>query len=434
MNDMVTGSVKLTKALDEIQKDIPGRDVRWNKKWYCTFFRYCSSFVLVIESTPAGDDDISNAIAVYNEITNEENAEAAWSAEIPSTSVGDDTSDEEYVDDYYEEDNADEVIVIEGEGNVAVRVEMPLKEGKILRLKKFCITRWFSSWLVMERLCSLYRPLLELLSMVERGVIALSKEKTMLFTKAMNAIDETTLTCACCFLYPLVQGINYCQRDSTLQMDILPMMESIHSFYMKHTYSTEVNPTDVILPIARELIIDAFKERECLFYEVPKEVRAFFFDQFFADHPDATDETREYQEAIRESCNNLMHFVLNCSRVPAELRELFRSHKGEVFNEVRLFMSEHEFHSSLSGYMASSSQVLPHLHALYEFLFIQPASSASVERSFSIQNQIQTGSRNQLGCKTIRNLLFIKMNYSIAKKCGWKNDMLSFLHAKQDGK
>lgn len=372
-------------------------------------------------------------MAAYDEVLNEERAEKAWTSDVSNPSECDNTSeyedeDEEFVDDEDDEDYVEEVEVNEGEKD-AVIDDMPLKEGKILRLKSFCVTRWFSSWLVMERVCSLYQPLLRLNLMIETGEIALPEEKREQFITAMMAIDETMLLRACCFLFPLVQGINYCQRDSTLQMDIPPMMESIHGFYMNHSYSMDANPLEVILPISREVIVDSFKSRECLFYTVPKDVRDFFFDQFFAEHGEVSSDSREFQEKIREYCDCILDFVNNCSKIPEELKELFRCPRGHIFCEVTRFMNERGYRSSLATYMSISSQLLPHLYALYQFLFIQPASSASVERSFSILNHIQTGSRNRIGCTTLRNLLFIKMNYSIGKKCGWRNEMRSFLHS-----
>ena len=47
------------------------------------------------------------------------------------------------------------------------------------------------------------------------------------FVTAMEAIDKKELTKVVHFLRPLVQGIDFCQQDSSLQIDIVPMINGL---------------------------------------------------------------------------------------------------------------------------------------------------------------------------------------------------------------
>lgn len=83
--------------------------------------------------------------------------------------------------------------------------------------------------------------------------------------------------------------------------------------------------------------------------------------------------------------------------------------------------------------MEYTSTIYPLLYKIYQFFFSQPASSASVERSFSVQNSFLTPSRNRLMPGHVKMMLFIKMNYKMAKKNGWERELLDYMNAEDSG-
>ena len=70
----------------------------------------------------------------------------------------------------------------------------------------------------------------------------------------------------------------------------------------------------------------------------------------------------------------------------------------------------------------------PILFELYKHFFNAPASSAAVERSFSIQNAIVIPRRSQLNPNLIKQLLFINMNVKSANDYGWREEMMKYLN------
>ena len=93
-------------------------------------------------------------------------------------------------------------------------------------LLSFCETCWYSAWLVMSRFLSLFGALTALKENMESRNEYDPKQKKE-FVTAMEAIDKKELTKVVHFLRPLVQCIDFCQRDSSLQIDIVPMINGL---------------------------------------------------------------------------------------------------------------------------------------------------------------------------------------------------------------
>ena len=65
---------------------------------------------------------------------------------------------------------------------------------------------------------------------------------------------------------------------------------------------------------------------------------------------------------------------------------------------------------------------------MYKKFVCIPSSSASVERSFSIQGLIQTSTRNRLKPSTIANILTVRVNLAFMKKTSYYCDYLYWVH------
>ena len=51
---------------------------------------------------------------------------------------------------------------------------------------------------------------------------------------------------------------------------------------------------------------------------------------------------------------------------------------------------------------------------------------------FSIQNSFLVPSRNRMSLRNVKTLLFIKMNYVLAKKNGWEIELMNYLNSSHD--
>ena len=331
-----------------------------------------------------------------------------------------------------EEDN-DDYESGDPEDTIDLATEASTNHGRTYRLREFCITRWFSAWLVMHRFYSLFEALSSLASDMEQDSSLYTGPKRNEFIAAMRDIDIDMVLRALHYLLPIVQGIDYCQRDNTLQMDIAPMMGYVQEFYCTHSLHERADSLDIILPVSRDSVMGIIQQRMKLFYTIPDGLRGFFYDEFRKSHPGVLQrESREVQEYVRHVCSYICELAFSSEALPSDLTAAIRKNPAKMFEEVTEFLLD-DYRNNLHNYMRLSSTYFPLLHQLYEFFFSQPASSASVERSFSIQNSFLVPSRNRLSAKNVKTILFIKMNYILAKKNGWEIELLNYLNSSQDG-
>lgn len=217
-----------------------------------------------------------------------------------------------------------------------------------------------------------------------------------------------------------------------LQMDIAPMMGYIQEFYSTHSLYQGVNSLDVILPVPRDSVMRVIQQRMKLFYTIPDGLRGFFGDEFRKSHPgELKKEDREVQEYVRHVCSYICELAFSSEALPSDLTAAIRKNPAKMFEEVIEFLLD-DFRYNLHNYMRVSSSYFPLLNGLYEFFYSQPASSASVERSFSMQNSFLVPSRNRMSLRNVKTLLFIKMNYVLAKKNGWEIELMNYLNSSRD--
>lgn len=91
------------------------------------------------------------------------------------------------------------------------------------KLRSFCEVRWYSAWMVMARFYELYESLITV-SLLRSGS---RDQKTKDFITAMEKIKKEELLRALHYLYPLVDAINYCQKDTTSTMEVIPLIRSL---------------------------------------------------------------------------------------------------------------------------------------------------------------------------------------------------------------
>lgn len=82
----------------------------------------------------------------------------------------------------------------------------------------------------------------------------------------------------------------------------------------------------------------------------------------------------------------------------------------------------------IKSYFASRGSSYSVLLDMYKKYACIPSSSASVERSFSIQGLVQTTIRNRLSASTIANILIVRANLSFIKNTSLYSKYLSWIH------
>ena len=130
-------------------------------------------------------------------------------------------------------------------------------------LLSFGMTRWYSAWTVMERFYSLREALFVLKDECETN----KKYKPHKdFVKSMESINMYQLNKILHFLRPLVQAIDYFQRDSSLHIDVLPVLNRLREYYDMHTGTDEYQiDRRRLFPIQKEVLDGIFDPRIALF-------------------------------------------------------------------------------------------------------------------------------------------------------------------------
>ena len=126
------------------------------------------------------------------------------------------------------------------------------------------------------------------------------------FVPAMKAINKEEWTKLIHFLRPLVQGIDFSQQDSSLQTDVVPVLNSILGYYQKHTLSVPVEETregdgcTIYLP--HENVEELFEKRSDLFKKVPTHLCELFYDKKLEEWNDIISES---DPRIQQLCNQI---------------------------------------------------------------------------------------------------------------------------------
>ena len=300
------------------------------------------------------------------------------------------------------------------------------------RLRSFCVTRWYSAWLVMSRFYSLRHALRKLGERMDVDKSLCTESIRTKCKDGLRRIDDDELLRVIHFLFPLVQGIDYCQRNDSMQLDILPMIESIRSFYRNHSVDSENGVINGILDINYKDIDPLFVSRLSLFSPIPQDLRIILFDELFDASGKLIYNDQQLQRYLRSACDNIAALVDSEEVLITKLGGKLESRKAKLINELQQYLNDKSYRMTVHDAMKTSNTMYPILYELYKYFINVPASSAAVERSFSFQNAILTPSRNRLMDTTVRNLLYLKMNMMSARKHGWEDDILKYLNSSKD--
>lgn len=300
------------------------------------------------------------------------------------------------------------------------------KKTTIYRLLSFCDVRWYSSWMVMTRFFSLFEALTHLKEECQKSNF-LKANGGKEFIHAMARISKDMLFRAIHYLRPLVQGIDYCQRDDCISMHIIPMIQCLQIFYNHHSQNdpdTFDQYEECLFPLSREVVQNIFEPRIALFQRKDLKLQALFTDKFIED---PLEELREDDERVQRFARALVPELT--SLVSGRTAEEKQRKVNQARSQAIRFMLERRFRYGVTvhRYLKENSKLFPELIEVYEDVFSCPASTAAVERSFSVQGCFMLPRRNRLQLETVRNMMVVRMNSLLVQKTGKQSEFMEYI-------
>lgn len=230
-NKLAANKGAFRSELCRIQEKTPLKPIRWKAEWSCMFFSIGNGNGLPIDNMD--NTRLLDSLFDRQKKDNQDSMlkrvieeSAAENSDDEMESIG--VEENETVDD----SRTEEITGADDDSNE----EPSSKKRRVTKqyhLLSFCPTRWYSAWLVMCRFYSLWDALQELKEECLQ-TNSLRSSDARAFVNAMNEIDKEKLFRVISFLKPLVEGIDYCQSDSTLHIDVCSMLDAISSFYEEH--------------------------------------------------------------------------------------------------------------------------------------------------------------------------------------------------------
>ena len=230
-NKILANRSSLRSKLLEVQETTSFQSVEWKREWNCSFFGRDWSFVSFLEGKK-DQEGIAQRLCHQAETERLD----------PDLNM-------------HEEVNEDEVVVIIGldesgeengeqEDGTADSSEQGTDEEGVSSKKRriqykynplsFCITRWYSAWTVMCRLYGLWDTIMALPESYGSDPNVKTADVSDLVA-TMEGLEKNDLFNVISFLKPLVEGIDYCQKDDTYHLDVGEMLQSVFSFYEEHS-------------------------------------------------------------------------------------------------------------------------------------------------------------------------------------------------------
>lgn len=216
-NKILANRSSLRSKLLEVQKTIPFQSVAWKKEWNCSFFGMDWYNISSLEGKK-GQEGLAQRLCHLAETERIE----------LDRGTREDSEDEECLmtidldEDGEQEESEDEIIC--SKKRRTEHEYSPLS---------FCITRWYSAWTVMTRFYGLWDAIMALPEFCGTD----SNDKTDLrdLVAAAEGLEKNDLFNVISFLKPLVEGIDYCQRDDIFHLNVGEMLQSVFSFYEEHS-------------------------------------------------------------------------------------------------------------------------------------------------------------------------------------------------------
>ena len=161
---------------------------------------------------------------------------------------------------------------------------------------------------------------------------------------------------------------------------------------IKHDHSVEplLALEDTICPITvEEIETTVLKKMEMFKCEYPRLESLLKDTRFPSTHESPVEERviQQFAQSLESETNRFFRDYSPAAKIKA-VEDLY----GEAVEFVH--QRDRRRYKPVSKYLQQHSTAFPTLYLVYQYLFCQPASSAAVERSFSVQGCLMLGRRN----------------------------------------
>ena len=273
-----------------------------------------------------------------------------------------------------------------------------------LHLSCFSEIRWVSAWMVMYQFYVMWNGITRLRLMT-------NDDQYPEFVNAFDSIDKSHLQYVIQLLYPLVEGIDYCQRDLNHSVDGMVIINKLRDYYLGKK----------IPGLEKEEVEKVFSERLGLFYR-----RSDVLHELFSLPVDRT-LNKDKMDMLMNKCIDELKQFTNLGLSNQEIENI-------AYFEIPLFVKSGKMRDGLTvpGFFCSYNNrsldtkfvLLPRVYGQVE---TENTLSAAVERTFSEQVLIQTSRQRLLKTRNVNNLMMIKCNWKFSEGQGMEEQLRKHL-------
>ena len=309
----------------------------------------------------------------------------------------------------------------DGEASEETRqLDLQTKEQFLVPYNK---SRWYSAFVVMKHVFSLF-PCLEAMKMdLELGDGASREEWRNGFLHAMSGIDRFALEKTLHLLLPLVQAIVYCQQETSAPIDVTAVIASLQSFFLSADF----------VSLDATVKKECFEERMDCSVGIPRPIYDFFRidccekwkDRLAEDNPEIQAFAASVQQAVKEHILSQQRGVFFVERKESELVSMADAANAEI---MRFLLNYKEREGlPMRVYLDQAAWKYPILYEVYKDLFCDVVTSSVVERSFANCGVVSVKKSYRRDMNTANTAAVLKTNYQCLKDYHLFEELMPFL-------
>ncbi len=288
-------------------------------------------------------------------------------------------------------------------------------------LVTYNMRHWYSAWIVMKRVYSLFPALKALQDDMGSGGPLTDNDEKLIY--CLRNINRDVLEKVLHYLLPLVQAIVYSQQESSNPVDVIAIIHSLQDFY---------SSTNLIL-VNQTVFTECFKDRLACDLDIPSPIRTLLYDEWDMQWKEDLSETNLEVRAFVDSVHQVIKkhvFSADCGsffteRKEQELIDMMEAVRDEILRYMTSY-SERE-NLPLRTYFDRASWKYPILYQVYKDLFVDVVTSASVEQLFAEHGTLHIPQNNQLDEAAENTFVMLKTNYKFIENNGLQDELYDYL-------
>ena len=287
--------------------------------------------------------------------------------------------------------------------------------GKSSFLVQYMKNRWYSAWVVMKHVYALYPALKAMQEELSETWIDKDQDVNHLI-QMIGELDQTVLQKALNYLLPIVQGIVYCQSETTTVVDVISILSSLRQHYASCTF----------FPLDETVRKECIDDRLNCVVDVPQSIIEFFYG--VADKTPITPDMPSYEHFITEVHMTIKQHILSeqcgrffSSRKQEELFDMLTVIQNEIIHYLEA-AKEREC-MTVRNYLEVSAWKYPVLYEVYRDLFCDVTASSSVERSMIMHGLASIPRQTHMDEMVMNMLILLKTNHQYTQEYNLQNEL-----------